>query len=87
MEGRTVNEKPDDRQLGRALWCVVMAQGGTVKIPRNFEADYGSANILAKLEAFVDPLSGETILKATAERKSGRAVLRSVVSKTLGGKP
>jgi hypothetical protein len=79
-----MSEKPDDRQLGRALWCVVMAQGGSVKIPRNLEADFASQRVLAKLEAFVDPLSGETILKATAERKTGRAVLRSVVSKTLG---
>ena len=78
-----MNETPNDRQLGQVLWCLVMAQGGTVKIPRKLEQEFASQHILAKLESFVDPISGETILKATAEPKSRKGIIRAALAQTL----
>jgi hypothetical protein len=78
-----MSEKPSDRELGRALWCVVMAAGGTARVPRSLEQDFNSQHVLAKLETFLDPITGDLIIKATAEPKSRKGILRADMAKLL----
>lgn len=78
-----MSNSPNANELGRALWCIVMAQGGTAKVSHKLEQEFASRHILAKLEAFVDPVSGETIFKATAEPKSRKGIMRSAIVQTL----
>lgn len=85
MEGRKLSNSPNEGNLARALWVLVMSQGGSARLNRTLEQDFNSQHVLAKLDSHVDPITGETILTATAEPRARKGILRAALARAIGG--